>query len=77
MDWKLKDNKIVCYNYYNKIRRLSGEKVLREKGLSALINKEIKRIQKREKCDEYTASEIYKRELRAKLREVSNNEVHD
>lgn len=69
-DWRIKDNKIVCYNYYNKICRLSGEKVLREKGLSALINKEIKRIQKRDKCDEYTASETYKRKLRVELRKL-------
>lgn len=60
-DWRIKDNKIICYNLYNKIHPYEAREVE--------IEERIRRIRKRYRCSELQATIIYKAELKQQRKE--------
>lgn len=59
-NWKIKDNKIICYNLYHKLHPFEAE--------MRIIEREVKRIRKKNKCSELEATEVYKTELKELLK---------
>ena len=60
-DWRIKDNKIICYNLQNKLTPYKVE--------WKSIEDAVARIKKKNKCDELEATIILKKELKQKVAE--------
>lgn len=60
-DWRIKDNKIICYNLQHKLTPFKVE--------WKDIDRAVDRIKKKNKCDELEATIILKKELKLKVAE--------
>lgn len=64
-DWRIKDNKIICYNLLHKLRPFKvGE---------GEVERAVKKIQEENKCSEFEATDIYKKQLKQKVAEYERN----